>query len=89
MLARARGSEGRPIVLTMMETSAGDAVECFSSPAMTLYYSDVFVLPLPSHHRFPMGKYAREALTRGWSANLAGGTHHAFRDRGEGMGERA
>ena len=28
---------------------------------------------------------AREALTRGWSANLAGGTHHAFRDRGEGF----
>jgi acetoin utilization deacetylase AcuC-like enzyme len=128
---------------------------------MTLYYSDVFVLPLPSHHRFPMGKYARlrsrllasgefaeehfrvpeaasdaelcrahcaqylhrvatgsldeaelraigfpwsermversrrssgatlaaarEALTRGWSANLAGGTHHAFRARGEGF----
>ena len=128
---------------------------------MTLFYSDVFVLPLPSHHRFPMGKYvrlrerllasgefaeddfrvpdaasdreitrahcprylervakgaldateiraigfpwsermversrrssgatmaaAREALTRGWSANLAGGTHHAFRDRGEGF----
>ncbi len=128
---------------------------------MTLFYSDVFVLPLPSHHRFPMGKYlrlrerllasgafagddfrvpeaatdaeitlahcpgylrrvaggtltpaeiraigfpwsermversrrssgatlaaAREALTGGWSANLAGGTHHAFRDRGEGF----
>jgi acetoin utilization deacetylase AcuC-like enzyme len=128
---------------------------------MPLFYSDVFVLPLPSHHRFPMGKYARlrtrllasgafaeadfrvpegasdaeltrahcpeylrrvttgalgeaeqraigfpwsermversrrssgatlaaarEALTRGWSANLAGGTHHAFRDRGEGF----
>ena len=128
---------------------------------MNLFYSDVFVLPLPSHHRFPMGKYARlrdrllesgefgsddlgvppgvtdgeitrvhcpdylrrvscgalspaeqkaigfpwsermversrrssgatlaaarEALTRGWSANLAGGTHHAFRDRGEGF----
>ena len=128
---------------------------------MPLYYSDVFVLPLPAHHRFPMGKYvrlrdrllaegdfapaefivppgvtdaqiervhcaryrervasgaldareqraigfpwseamversrrssgatlaaAREALTRGWSANLAGGTHHAFRDRGEGF----
>jgi acetoin utilization deacetylase AcuC-like enzyme len=128
---------------------------------MSLFYSDVFVLPLPSHHRFPMGKYARlrerllaegtfgeddfripepaddaavtrahcpaylgrvargeltaaeiraigfpwsermversrrssgatlaaarEALTRGWSANLAGGTHHAFRDRGEGF----
>jgi len=128
---------------------------------MTLFYSDVFVLPLPSHHRFPMGKYARlrerllasgafgegdfhvpervsdgqvtrvhcpeylarvaagrleaaevraigfpwsermversrrssgatlaaarEALTRGWSANLAGGTHHAHRDRGEGF----
>ena len=126
-----------------------------------LFYSDVFVLPLPAHHRFPMGKYARlrdrllasegfepsdfqvpapasdteltrvhcprylarvtegtldaaeqraigfpwsermvlrsrqssgatlaaarEALTRGWSANLAGGTHHAFRDRGEGF----
>jgi acetoin utilization deacetylase AcuC-like enzyme len=126
-----------------------------------LYYSDVFVLPLPPHHRFPMGKYvrlrdrllasgefgpaefivpaavtdaeiervhcaryrervasgaldareqraigfpwseamverskrssgatlaaAREALSRGWSANLAGGTHHAFRDRGEGF----
>src|SRR4051812_5180832 len=28
---------------------------------------------------------AREALTRGWGANLAGGTHHAFRDRGEGF----
>jgi acetoin utilization deacetylase AcuC-like enzyme len=28
---------------------------------------------------------AREALTRRWSANLAGGTHHAFRDRGEGF----
>ncbi|HYC35316.1 MAG TPA: histone deacetylase [Usitatibacter sp.] len=28
---------------------------------------------------------AREALSRGWSANLAGGTHHAFRDRGEGF----
>src|SRR4051812_30822598 len=27
---------------------------------------------------------AREALTRGWSANLGGGTHHAFRDRGSG-----
>ncbi len=27
---------------------------------------------------------AREALAKGWSANLAGGTHHAFRDRGEG-----
>jgi acetoin utilization deacetylase AcuC-like enzyme len=129
--------------------------------AMSLYYSDVYVLPLPSHHRFPMGKYAklrerllasgefaadefivppaasdaeitrahcprylervatgaldaaeqraigfpwsqqmversrrsagatlaaaREALVRGWSANLAGGTHHAFRDRGEGF----
>lgn len=128
---------------------------------MPLYYADQFVLPLPSHHRFPMGKYlrlrqrllatdefeegdfripagatdaeitrvhcprylervvngdldaaeqkaigfpwsermversrrssgatlaaAREALTRGWSANLAGGTHHAFRDRGEGF----
>ena len=128
---------------------------------MQLFYSDVFVLPLPSHHRFPMGKYvklrdrllasgafapddfgvapaatdaeilrvhgaeylrrvaqgtltaaeiraigfpwsermversrrssgatlcaARVALTRGWGANLAGGTHHAFRDRGEGF----
>jgi acetoin utilization deacetylase AcuC-like enzyme len=128
---------------------------------MSLFYSDVFVLPLPAHHRFPMGKYqrlrtrllasgdfvdndfrvaeiatdaeitrahcpqylhrvatgalaaaevraigfpwsermversrrssgatlgaAREALTRGWSANLAGGTHHAFRTRGEGF----
>ncbi len=28
---------------------------------------------------------AREALATGWSANLAGGTHHAFRDRGEGF----
>lgn len=121
----------------------------------------MFVLPLPSHHRFPMGKYvklrerllangtfaeddfgvpppasdaeilrvhdgeylrrvvqgeltaaeqraigfpwsermversrrssgatlaaARAALTRGWGANLAGGTHHGFRDRGEGF----
>ena len=129
--------------------------------AMQLFYSDVFVLPLPAHHRFPMGKYrllrerllasgafaeddfavaepasdeailrahdadylqrvvrgtldaaelraigfpwsermversrrssgatlaaAREALVRGWGANLAGGTHHAFRDRGEGF----
>jgi acetoin utilization deacetylase AcuC-like enzyme len=128
---------------------------------MPLFYSDIFILPLPAHHRFPMGKYARlrqkllasgafeesefrvpaaasdaeilrvhcpryvervvsgaldpkevkaigfpwsprmversrqssgatlaaarEALTRGWSANLAGGTHHAFRDRGEGF----
>jgi acetoin utilization deacetylase AcuC-like enzyme len=128
---------------------------------VALYYSDVFVLPLPAHHRFPMAKYARlrerllasgefdpaefvvppgvtdaeiervhcpryrervasgaldareqraigfpwseamversrrssgatlaaarAALTRGWSANLAGGTHHAFRDRGEGF----
>jgi acetoin utilization deacetylase AcuC-like enzyme len=28
---------------------------------------------------------ARDALTRGWGANLAGGTHHAHRDRGEGF----
>lgn len=28
---------------------------------------------------------ARDALVQGWSANLAGGTHHAFRDRGEGF----
>lgn len=28
---------------------------------------------------------ARDALAQGWSANLAGGTHHAFRDRGEGF----
>lgn len=26
----------------------------------------------------------REALVKGWGANLAGGTHHASRDRGEG-----
>ena len=28
---------------------------------------------------------ARQALASGWSANLAGGTHHAFQDRGEGF----
>jgi acetoin utilization deacetylase AcuC-like enzyme len=28
---------------------------------------------------------ARDALAQGWSANLAGGTHHAFRERGEGF----
>jgi acetoin utilization deacetylase AcuC-like enzyme len=28
---------------------------------------------------------ARDALVQGWSANLAGGTHHAFRERGEGF----
>lgn len=27
----------------------------------------------------------RAALAEGWAANLAGGTHHAFRDRGEGF----
>lgn len=128
---------------------------------MKLFYTDVFVLPLPAGHRFPMEKYSRlreallssgefsendfllphaasdeelgrahdpayiQAVTRGqlseatqkaigfpWSpgmversrrsagaticacraatadgvsANLAGGTHHAFRDRGEGF----
>jgi acetoin utilization deacetylase AcuC-like enzyme len=127
---------------------------------MSLYYSDVYTLPLPPGHPFPAGKYlrlrerllasglfderefrvaepaddaeilrvhcpeylrrvasgsldareiraiglpwserlvqrsrrsagatlaaAREALTWGWSANLGGGTHHAFRDRGSG-----
>lgn len=128
---------------------------------MQLFYTDVFVLPLPTGHRFPMEKYARlrqalldsgefketnfhlphaatdkelarahdldyiqrvccgqlsekaqksigfpwsegmversrrsagaticacrAALADGVSANLAGGTHHAFRDRGEGF----
>lgn len=128
---------------------------------MRLYYTDVFVLPLPAGHRFPMEKYSRlrqallasgeftaddfllphaatdeelarahdpdyirqvasgqlsekaqkaigfpwslgmversrrsagatigacrTALLEGISANLAGGTHHAFRDRGEGF----
>lgn len=128
---------------------------------MRLFYTDVFVLPLPAGHRFPMEKYSRlrasllasgefseadfhlphaasdeelgrahdaayiEAVTQGllpekalkaigfpWSAgmversrrsagaticacraaiedgvsaNLAGGTHHAFRDHGEGF----
>lgn len=128
---------------------------------MQLFYTDVFVLPLPAGHRFPMEKYSRlrasllasgefgesdfhlphaasdeelgrahdaayiEAVSHGllpektqkaigfpWSAgmversrrsagaticacraafsdgvsaNLAGGTHHAFRDRGEGF----
>lgn len=128
---------------------------------MKLYYTDVFVLPLPAGHRFPMEKYSRlrsalltsgefaesdfhlppaatdeelarahdlgyiQAISRGqleksaekqigfpWSpgmversrrsagatlcacraaldegvaANLAGGTHHAFRDHGEGF----
>jgi acetoin utilization deacetylase AcuC-like enzyme len=28
---------------------------------------------------------AREALTRGWGGNLAGGTHHAFRNEGAGF----
>jgi acetoin utilization deacetylase AcuC-like enzyme len=124
-----------------------------------IYYSDHYVLPLPSGHRFPMSKYgllrervlasehgagcavpdaarddeigrahcprylervttgglsareqraigfpwtpqmversrrtsgatiaaARAALRDGTAANLAGGTHHAFRDRGEGF----
>lgn len=128
---------------------------------MRLFYTDVFVLPLPAGHRFPMEKYSRlreallasgefsaddfhlpdaasdeqlarahdpayiaavsggqlsekaqkaigfpwstgmversrrsagatiaacrAALTDGVAANLAGGTHHAFRDRGEGF----
>jgi len=128
---------------------------------MQLFYTDVFVLPLPAGHRFPMEKYARlrqallasgdfseadfnlphaasdeelarahdpdyirrvgcgqlpekaqkaigfpwsegmversrrsagaticacrAALGDGVAANLAGGTHHAFRDRGEGF----
>ena len=128
---------------------------------MQLFYSDVFVLPLPPGHRFPMEKYAllrqtllasgdfaprdfllppaaddatlalahhpdyiarvsrgelspaeqkaigfpwsaamversrrstgatlaaaRAALEQGCAANLAGGTHHAFADRGEGF----
>ena len=128
---------------------------------MQLFYTDVFVLPLPAGHRFPMEKYSRlraallasgdfsaadfhlpdrasdeelsrahdldyiqhvccgqlsekaqktigfpwsagmversrrsagatlgacrAALSDGISANLAGGTHHAFRDRGEGF----
>lgn len=128
---------------------------------MRLFYTDVFVLPLPAGHRFPMEKYARlraallaggdfaeadfhlphaasdeelgrahdpdyirqvcqgllsdaaqkaigfpwsaamversrrsagatieacrAALADGVAANLAGGTHHAFRDRGEGF----
>ncbi|NJD24800.1 MAG: histone deacetylase [Betaproteobacteria bacterium] len=128
---------------------------------MRLFYTDVFVLPLPAGHRFPMEKYARlraallasgefaegdfhlpdaatddelarahdrdyidrvscgrlsekeqkaigfpwsegmversrrsagatlgacrAALEDGVAANLAGGTHHAFRDRGEGF----
>jgi acetoin utilization deacetylase AcuC-like enzyme len=127
---------------------------------MSIYYTDVFVLPLPADHKFPMSKYsllrerlaasgaidaaelrippaatdeqllrthakdyldavktggltyhqlrrigfpwtpqmversrrstgatiaaAESALDRGWGINLAGGTHHAFRDRGEG-----
>lgn len=125
-----------------------------------LYYSDTFVLPLPSHHKFPMAKYrmlrdrisssrlnevcellmapeateqqlscvhtrdyvsrvlsgqlsdveqrrigfpwsqqmverarrsvgasiaaGKSALEDGFSANLAGGTHHAFADSGQG-----
>lgn len=128
---------------------------------MKLFYTDVFVLPLPAGHRFPMEKYARlrkallasgdfaeadfhlppaaddallarahdpeyiarvsrgelptavqkaigfpwsaamversrrsagatvcacrAAIADGVAANLAGGTHHAFRDRGEGF----
>lgn len=128
---------------------------------MQLFYTDIFVLPLPVGHRFPMEKYARlrenlltcgefseldfhlppaasdtellrahdpeyiqqvcygalsekaqkaigfpwseamversrrsagatisacrSALKYGVAANLAGGTHHAFRDRGEGF----
>lgn len=128
---------------------------------MRLFYTDVFVLPLPVGHRFPMEKYAllreslltssefseadfhlphaasdeelgrahdpayiqavtlgqlpekamkaigfpwssgmversrrsagatiaacRAAIADGVAANLAGGTHHAFRDRGEGF----
>lgn len=127
---------------------------------MALFYSDVFAVPLPPHHVFPIGKSrrlrerllacgafvdnelraadpvtgaeiarahcpqyaarvisgrlaaaeqrrigfpwsealvarslrsagatlaaAREALACGWSANLGGGTHHAFRDQGAG-----
>lgn len=126
---------------------------------MKVFYTDQFVLPLPSGHRFPMEKYSRlrarvgaelagmvemrvpepateaqllrahdaeyvarvfngtlendevrrlgfpwsaalversrrsvgatleacaAALTDGFAANLAGGTHHAFRDHGEG-----
>ena len=128
---------------------------------MRIYYSDIFVLPLPDDHRFPMGKYSllrervvgaelvlqdnllvpppasreeiervhdadyvqrvfageltareqrvigfpwspalvvrsrqsagatlaacRSALTDGVSVNLAGGTHHAYPDHGQGF----
>ncbi|HVZ44436.1 MAG TPA: histone deacetylase [Ramlibacter sp.] len=126
---------------------------------MQVHYADQFALPLPAHHRFPMGKYrllrdrlarempeirltpaapatdgelalvhspayvssiqdgsideralreigfpwspamaerarrsvgatilaCRAALSEGVSANLAGGTHHAYRDKGGGF----
>src|SRR5206468_2275308 len=52
--ANARGSVSRPMERIMTLTPG--AVPPVS---MSLFYSDVFVLPLPAHHRFPMGKYVR------------------------------
>ncbi len=133
---------------------------CSAIQVVKFYYSDTFVLPLPSHHKFPMAKYrmlrdriaestlvetcqlliapqatvqqlelahsheyvrrvlagelsdieqrrigfpwslqmverarrsvgasvaaGQSALNDGFSANLAGGTHHAFADSGQG-----
>ena len=47
---------------------------------MQLYYSDIFVLPLPDGHRFPMRKY--ELLYRRVAqSELARGCRHGRRLR--------
>lgn len=40
---------------------------------MRIFYSDVFILPLPEGHRFPMGKYARLRERIGSDGALSGG----------------
>lgn len=64
---------------------------------MKAFHSDHFVLPQPAGHRFPSAKYGvccgsaspaschRVALHEGVAANLAGGTHHAYANRGSGF----
>ena len=68
---------------------------------LKIAWAESYVLPLPVNHRFPMSKYELLPqqllyegtietanifnLQYGISMNIAGGTHHAFSNRGEGF----
>jgi acetoin utilization deacetylase AcuC-like enzyme len=66
------------------ESSSSEGISKPRQPFFPIYYNDVYEMPLPPNHRFPMGKYGQvRKLVQQWLVDLPldqqGKVRHEFR----------